>query len=258
MSATTCAREHAAGLAGGRALSDRVSLRSHRGAVRPRSRSGRRRREIGLPMARAAAVNDDPLFLDMTADVVLDLVARHIDRAGLCKSSRETQGCRQRQDAARIRVLPDRTDRPALRARIHAGADAETDASPGRLRREVHDRLPRRVSRELVYARKAVRRAARRQVELLRRQRVAVARGVAAQRLDPSPGSARLVSVVLPLLHRAAARRTMHGRSGDGGRSRGTCRRSGRTASRATSSAAAGNDRRYCIGHTTAAGFSTA
>ena len=27
-------------------------------------------REIGLPMARAEAVNDDPLFLDMMADVV--------------------------------------------------------------------------------------------------------------------------------------------------------------------------------------------
>ena len=26
--------------------------------------------KIGLPMARAAAVNDDPLFLDMLADVV--------------------------------------------------------------------------------------------------------------------------------------------------------------------------------------------
>jgi ferrochelatase len=28
-------------------------------------------REIGLPMTRAAAVNDDPLFLDMMADMVL-------------------------------------------------------------------------------------------------------------------------------------------------------------------------------------------
>jgi ferrochelatase len=31
--------------------------------------------EIGLPMVRAAAVNDDPLFLDMMADVVLDTIA---------------------------------------------------------------------------------------------------------------------------------------------------------------------------------------
>jgi protoporphyrin/coproporphyrin ferrochelatase len=31
-------------------------------------------REIGLPIARAAAVNDDPLFLDMMADVVLKTV----------------------------------------------------------------------------------------------------------------------------------------------------------------------------------------
>ena len=34
-------------------------------------------REIGLPMTRAEAVNDDPLFLDMMADVVLRTVRRH-------------------------------------------------------------------------------------------------------------------------------------------------------------------------------------
>ena len=33
-------------------------------------------REIGLPMARAEAVNDDPLFLDMMADVVLRTIKR--------------------------------------------------------------------------------------------------------------------------------------------------------------------------------------
>ena len=33
-------------------------------------------RDIGLPMTRAAAVNDDPLFLDMMADVVLQMVKR--------------------------------------------------------------------------------------------------------------------------------------------------------------------------------------
>jgi hypothetical protein len=31
-------------------------------------------REIGLPLTRAAAVNDDPLFLDMMADVVLKTI----------------------------------------------------------------------------------------------------------------------------------------------------------------------------------------
>ena len=34
-------------------------------------------REMGLPMARAEAVNDDPLFLDMMADVVLHTVHRY-------------------------------------------------------------------------------------------------------------------------------------------------------------------------------------
>jgi ferrochelatase len=34
-------------------------------------------RDIGLPMARAETVNDDPLFLDMAADVVLDVWHRY-------------------------------------------------------------------------------------------------------------------------------------------------------------------------------------
>ena len=34
-------------------------------------------RDIGLPMARAEAVNDDPLFLDMMADVVLKAISRY-------------------------------------------------------------------------------------------------------------------------------------------------------------------------------------
>jgi hypothetical protein len=33
--------------------------------------------EVGLPMARAAAVNDNPLFLDMMADVVLRTIRRY-------------------------------------------------------------------------------------------------------------------------------------------------------------------------------------
>ena len=35
-------------------------------------------REIGLPMTRAAAVNDDPLFLDMMADMVLRTLRRRV------------------------------------------------------------------------------------------------------------------------------------------------------------------------------------
>jgi len=33
--------------------------------------------EVKLPMARAESVNDDPLFLDMMADVVLQTIRRH-------------------------------------------------------------------------------------------------------------------------------------------------------------------------------------
>ena len=40
-------------------------------------------RAIGLPMTRAAAVNDDPIFLDMMADVVLDTIRRFGTRTPL-------------------------------------------------------------------------------------------------------------------------------------------------------------------------------
>jgi ferrochelatase len=38
-------------------------------------------RELGLPMARAETVNDDPRFLDMMADVVLRTIRRFSGRA---------------------------------------------------------------------------------------------------------------------------------------------------------------------------------
>jgi ferrochelatase len=40
-------------------------------------------RALGLPMARAEAVNDDPLFLDMMADVVLRTIDRYGERTAL-------------------------------------------------------------------------------------------------------------------------------------------------------------------------------
>ena len=52
-------------------------------------------------------------------------------------------------------------------------------------------------------ARQTVRRPSRSASELLRRQRVTVARCLATERLDSSAGSARMVSMVLPLLHGA-------------------------------------------------------
>ena len=38
---------------------------------------------LGLPMARAEAVNDDPIFLDMMADVVLQTLGRYGARRAL-------------------------------------------------------------------------------------------------------------------------------------------------------------------------------
>ena len=77
----------------------------------------------------------------------------------------------------RIRLLPHRTHRPQLRSGVPAGADAETDARARCVRRQVHDGLPRRVSGELVQPGQALSRAARSAAQLLRRERLAVARG---------------------------------------------------------------------------------
>src|SRR6185369_16480067 len=90
---------------------------------------------------------------------------------------------------------------------LYAAADAESDAAAWCFRRQILDRLPRRVSEELVYSGEAVQRAARSAPELFWRERVAVARRLASQRLDSQTGSAWVVSVVLPLLHGPAKRR---------------------------------------------------
>ena len=111
--------------------------------------------------------------------------------------------------------------------RIPPELTPEADAAAGCVRRKVHDRLPPSFRRSWFAARNC-RRSDATSPQLLRRQRVAVARGLAAERLDPATGSARLVSMVLPVLHRSQDGRTMRGRSGGGGRSRGTSRRSGK------------------------------
>ena len=80
--------------------------------------------------------------------------------------------------------------------------------------------------------------------QLLRRQRLAVAR----RRGGATAGSVRRIRAAgssgTAAITWAAGPPTMRGRSAAGGRSRGTSPRSGRTASRAISSAAAGSDRR--------------
>src|SRR6478752_10051494 len=112
----------------------------------------------------------------------------------------KTRG-RQRSNAAWLLVLPHGANRPSLRSAVSARAHSQTDAAAGCVRRKIHDGLPRGISRELVHAREAVRETARCETELLRRERLAIARDLASKRLDSSAGSARLVSVVLPILH---------------------------------------------------------
>ena len=121
-------------------------------------------------------------------------------RPGLSPSC-ETKGRRQRQDAEGLCLLPSRAGGTQIRARLRAAAHAEADARTRCVRRQVHVRLSRRISGELVRPRHAVRRAARSAPQLLRRERLAVAGRVASEGLDPPAGSARMVSVVLPVLH---------------------------------------------------------
>src|SRR5688572_825390 len=108
----------------------------------------------------------------------------------------EKASSRKRQDAGRIRLLAHRTGRAELLPRLRSGADAAPDAEARGVWREVHDRLPRRVPRQLVHTRKAVPGAARSEPELLRRERLPVTLGLASQWMDPQAGPARLVPVV--------------------------------------------------------------
>src|SRR6185436_9002189 len=88
-----------------------------------------------------------------------------------------------------------------LRRWLRARVDAARASRARRVRRQIHDRLPGRVSSELVSASEALARAPRSGAELLRRKRVAAVVSLAQKWLDLSRRSARLVSVVLSLLH---------------------------------------------------------
>ena len=92
----------------------------------------------------------------------------------------------------------------AFRSGVQAGTDTEADARARRVRREIHDRLPPRISRRVVQAREAF--AGQRDASLnFFGVTPPAAFRMAAQRLDPSRRSARLVPMVLPLFSAAAA-----------------------------------------------------
>ena len=86
---------------------------------------------------------------------------------------------RQRQDAAWLCVLPIRSSWPELPSAVPARAHAEADAGARRVRRQVHDRLPRGVSGKLVRPREAVSGPSQPASQLLWCERVSVARHLA-------------------------------------------------------------------------------
>src|SRR5215472_19312473 len=90
----------------------------------------------------------------------------------------------ERQNAEGLRLFSHKTDGTRIPPRVHARADAETDARTRRVRREIHDRLPERISCELVQAREAFARSTARVTKLLWRERIAAIIGMAAERLD--------------------------------------------------------------------------
>src|SRR5690348_9102677 len=114
----------------------------------------------------------------------------------------ETQNCaRHRQDAARLQLPSRRADGPRLRAGFRAGADTGGHAAIRRVRRQIHDRLPKGIPQKLVCARKALTGTPRSFPELLRRWREPAALRVAQEGLVAPGRPAWLVPVVLPLLH---------------------------------------------------------
>ena len=112
------------------------------------------------------------------------------------RSSSSTTGC-SAAIATSLSAPPGRNFDPDFQPRAHAGRDASTR----RVRRQVHDRLPQGISGELVCESQALAAASRSGAQLFRRRRQPAAVGLAQQRLDPSRRPARLVPMVLPLLH---------------------------------------------------------
>src|SRR5262249_41668723 len=87
------------------------------------------------------------------------------------------------------------------RSRIQAPTDTGGDAEARRVLRQVHDRLPQGISSKLVQARQAFEKGPRLLAEFLRRRCEPAAVGLEKERLAARGRSARLVPVVLPLLH---------------------------------------------------------
>src|SRR6185437_12458351 len=179
--------------------------------VRHALRSGETTRGADLRVWRSSARAYDERRAGRPADLrgrPSQAVVAQTRRAG-CGAQASLVNCadaqadrhRQRQDAERLSLRPERSGRPLFRSRVRTAAHARANAQARRVRRQVHDRLPPRISQELVCRRQAFATWPRQRVQFLRRQCQPAALRMETQRLDPSGRSARLVPVVLPLLH---------------------------------------------------------
>ena len=160
-------------------------------------------------------------------------------------------GRRQRHDAERLSLPPHRARGPRLRRGLHPPAVASGDARAGRLRRQVHDRLPRGVPR-LVSSTPSSPPSARtrRSTSSGSTPRCRWTSGGGAAGSTTTTRAAGSSGTAATTWAGASPARTP-GRSAAGRPSSATWPRCAATACRGTSPAGPASDRRCCTGRTT-------
>src|ERR1700746_2638816 len=98
-------------------------------------------------------------------------------------------------------VIELRNWRSQFRSGVRSTVDPQRDASTGCILRQVHDRYTKRIPQELVQKRKTCQKWPRSLAQLLRRRCQPTVVCLAQERMDTPRRSARLVSMVLPILY---------------------------------------------------------
>ena len=151
-------------------------------SARPEARSCRRRKNS---FCRAVTDVRRQEFLDEPSRSQRDHFLCTAELINCC-TIETGPGAGERQDAEGLRLLADQADGPPVSKRIQTAADAEANARARSIWRQIHERLPKRISRELVQESQTLERSTSRVAELLSGERVTTAFGVAQERLDLS------------------------------------------------------------------------